>query len=106
MTKTIRVFGRKKFTKEGHKPFCNYTYTKDGKTFYRVKFNRTCNNTPTGSGYYLLTVDTKNLTLQHFSKHPEWNIVIWIADIDKCEVDSKSNEELAQKKIDELNDIL
>lgn len=105
MEKTIKVFGRRRYTKQGHKAFYAYSYTKDGKIFFRVKFRQECHNIPTGGGYYLLTIDTSKVTIQHFADHPEWNAVIWLEDIVNCKADTESNEAMQKKALEEVSEL-
>lgn len=104
MEKTMKIFGREQRTSEGKK-FYTYTYTKDGKTFFKVKFKMGCSNIPTGKGYYLITINKEELSLQKFKNHPEWNSVIWIDNIIKCVADEESNNKRSAKMLEEIDNL-
>lgn len=61
--RTIRVFGREKTRNDGTK-YVEYSFTKDGDTFYRVSFTNDCSIRPTKVGYWLLKIDANTVSLK------------------------------------------
>lgn len=65
--KMIRIYGKEK-TKEDGSKYVEYSYTKDGETFYRVSFTNECMIRPTKPGYWLLNVDRTTVSLKKAQK--------------------------------------
>ena len=59
----IRVFGKER-TKETGEKFVVYSYTPNGQQFLKVAFTKECATTPKKTGYYLLTVNPKDLSIK------------------------------------------
>lgn len=111
MEKTIRIYGKEKVVEnEGKKnKFVSFSYTKDGVTFYQVKFNQDCENVPKQAGYWKITVDTEDVSKQKGklnSNGNKNNDILWIRNIIKKTKDEAYEKEVAEKRAKEINDIL
>lgn len=111
MQKTIRIYGKEKSVEKDGKTlkFVSFSYTKDGETFYQVKFNQDCENVPKQSGYWLITVDTEDVSKQKGklnSNGNKNNDILWIANIIKKQKDEAYEAEVAKRRADEIEDII
>lgn len=111
MEKTIRIFGKEKTVGEGDKKqkFISFSYTKDGKVFYQVKFNQTCDNVPKTEGYWLITLDSEDVSIKKVKPNENGfknNDILWIANISKKVKDTVYEEEVAKRKRQEVEDVL
>lgn len=111
MQKTIRIFGKEKTVEnEGKKnTFVSFSYTKDGETFYQVKFNQECENVPKKAGYWLIEVDTEDISKQRGKINKNGNKnndILWISNIISKKKDDDYEKAVAKKRADEINDIL
>lgn len=111
MLKTIRIYGKDKTVeKDGTTlKFVTFSYTKDGETFYQVKFNQDCENVPKKSGYWLVTVDTEDVSIQKGkvnSNGNKNNDILWIANIAKKEKDEAYEAEVAKRKAEKIEEVL
>lgn len=104
--KTIRVFGREITRKDGKK-FTSYSYTNDGKKFYRVKFTQECENRPSKTGYVLMTVNTKDVSVQKPVKNDTYQTwYLWIKNVVSYQADEEHIAEMDAKRVQEVIDIL
>ena len=111
MEKTIRIFGKEKTVEnEGKKnTFVSFSYTKDGKTFYQVKFNQECENVPKKAGYWLITIDTEDVSKQRGkinSNGNKNNDILWISNIISKKKDEEYERQVADNRAKELEEIL
>lgn len=111
MEKTIRIYGKEKTVEnEGKKnKFVSFSYTKDGEVFYQVKFNQDCENVPKQAGYWLITVDTEDVSKQKGklnSNGNKNNDILWIRNIIKKSKDEEYEKAVAEKRSKEIEDIL
>ena len=111
MQKTIRIYGKEKVVEnEGKKnKFISFSYTKDGVTFYQIKFNQDCENVPKQAGYWNITVDTEDVSKQKGkvnSNGNKNNDILWIRNIISKEKDTAYEEEVAKKRAEDINNIL
>lgn len=108
--KVIRVFGRERQTQDGKNKFIAWSYTKDGETYYEVKFTQECTTQPKKPGYWLLTLNPKDCSIQHRkSKKDDLfkpNDVLWIDNVIDCKHDEEYEKLVAQRRLEEVNDIL
>lgn len=106
-TKTIRIFGKEIATTDGKK-FVKWSYTKDGVTFYDVKFARNCLQVPTVRGYWLVTFDISDCRKQKGKKTEKftYNDTLWIMQTLNIAKDDKYEAEVAEQRLQELEDIL
>lgn len=111
MVKTIRIYGKEKVVEnEGKKnKFVSFSYTKDGGTFYQIKFNQDCENVPKQSGYWLIEVDTEDVSKQKGkinSNGNRNNDILWIRNIISKKKDEAYEKEVTEKRTKEIEDIL
>lgn len=111
MQKTIRIYGKEKSVEKDGKTlkFVSFSYTKDGETFYQVKFNQDCENVPKQSGYWLITVDTEDVSKQKGkinSNGNKNNDILWIRNIIKKSKDEEYEKAVTEKRAKEIEDIL
>lgn len=108
MEKTIRIFGKEKQLDNGVK-FVSFSYTKDGEKFLQVKFNQACDNVPKTSGYWLITVDTEDVSLKKGKKLDNGNRandILWVSNIIKKAKDAEYEAQVATKRKEELEEAL
>ena len=106
--KTLKIYGRAIETKEGDK-FVQYSYTKDGKTFYQVKFTKDCDFLPNKEGYWAIDVEFGDISIQKSKPNEEGkklNDTIWVKKFTNFKEDTESKELAAQKRLQELEDLL
>ena len=111
MEKTIRIFGKEKTVEnEGKKNiFVSFSYTKDGETFFQVKFNQECENVPKKAGYWKITVDTEDVSIQKGKINKNGNKnndILWISNILKKEKDEAYEKEVAEKRAKRVQEVL
>ena len=111
MEKTIRIYGKEKTVENEGKSnkFISFSYTKDGVTFYQVKFNQECENVPKQKGYWLITVDTEDVSKQKGKTNSAGNKnndILWIKNILKKKKDDDYEAEVYEKRCKEIEDIL
>ena len=111
MEKTIRIYGKEKTVEnEGKKnKFVSFSYTKDGEKFFQVKFNQDCENVPKQAGYWLITVDTEDVSKQKGKINANGNKnndILWIRNIIKKSKDEEYEKAVAEKRSKEIEDIL
>ena len=111
MEKTIRIFGKEKTVDNNgvKNTFVSFSYTKDGERFFQVKFNQECENVPKKAGYWLITLDSEDVSIQKGkinSNGNKNNDILWIRNIAKKVKDEKYEKEVADRKAQEINDIL
>ena len=111
MLKTIRIFGKEKQVEQEGKTlkFVSFSYTKDGETFYQVKFNQNCENVPKQKGYWLIDVDTEDVSKQKGKVNANGNKnndILWIANIAKKVKDEKYEAEVAKRRAEEIEEVL
>lgn len=109
--RTIRIYGREKSVEKDGKTlkFVSFSYTKDGVTFYQVKFNQDCENVPKQSGYWLITVNPEDVSKQKGKTNSNGNKnndILWIANIISKTKDTVYEKEVAEKRAEEINNIL
>lgn len=107
MEKTIRIYGKR--VKNNKVDFVKYTYVNSKNVWCDVKFKRGIQNAPVDAGYYLLTIDTKDISYDKVKETRtvngttyKVNDVLWINSIIECKVDEEYIEELYQKREAEL----
>ena len=101
MEKKIRIYGREIKTNDGKK-FVTFSYTNDGENFFKVKFTQSCENKPKQErGYYLIVVDTDNISLQK----DEFGTIMWIRECSKCVRDYDYEKELEANRKAEVEAI-
>lgn len=111
MEKIIRIYGKdKEVENDGVKnKFVSFSYTKDGVKFFQVKFNQECENVPKKSGYWLITINPEDVSIQKGkinSNGNKNNDILWIRNIIKKEKDTAYEKEVADRKAKEIADIL
>lgn len=105
--KIIRVYGREVQLKDGGS-FVKFSYTKDGKTFYDVKFNKGCDQMPTSRGYWLITVLSEDVNVQRVKheKGVRTNDILWIKQVQDLKKDKVYEEVKNSIKQSEVNALL
>lgn len=109
MKKSIRVFAREVHTKDNKKSFLSYSYTKDGETYYKVKFTRDCQGLPKEQGYYLMEIDTNKTSLEKVNElynDKKLNDIIWIRELYSCKRDTEYEKDLLEKQKEFLEELL
>lgn len=104
MKTTIRIFGREQTTQEGTS-YIRYSYTTDGKTFYDIRFTKSCDKAPNGTGYYLITLDTDNVK-PYKNKKEGGNEVLKIFSVIDIEKDKKYEDLKKNERIKKVESIL
>lgn len=106
MVKTIRIFGRERKDNDGKK-FVVYSYTKDGKTFYQLKFRKECTMLPKETGYWLIEVDTNDCQVQRMKANKDFkpNDILWIKNITSVKRDSAYEEVIRAAREQEIEDL-
>lgn len=116
--KTIRIYGAEKTTQgENKKKFIKWSYTKDGKTFYEVKFTSEC-AIPSKRGYYLLTINPKKVNIKvtktktYYNEETDSlidikpNDIMWVQEIINIVPDKEYEAELEKKRLDDVMAVL
>ena len=103
--KTIRIFGRERKDTDG-KSFIAFSYTKDGDTFYQVKFKKDCASTPKKAGYWLIDIEPKDCNIQKRKAQEGFkpNDVLWIDNCSNVRVDKDYENELRERHEKEMAD--
>lgn len=102
----IRVYA-KKVNYQG-RYFLSYSFTKNGKKFYDVKFRKEVRELPTGSGFWLVSVPKGMCNISKAKPDKKghiWNDVIWVQEVVSCVRDEKyekAREDEKQQELDEL----
>ncbi len=104
MEKIIRIYGKDAQTLDGNS-YVRFSYTKDGKEFFDVKFNRTCEQMPTSKGYWLVTVMSEDCDIRK-GKNKNSNRVLWIRQIVNLKKDKEYEEFRNSIKQSEVNILL
>lgn len=105
MEKTLNIYGKEYVSKSGQK-FVAYSYTKDGKKFYRIKFRRDCNSIPNLKGYISLVVDSDYVSIQRAEKGSKLNDILWIGKVLNYAINETKNEERSERLKKEIEDLL
>lgn len=113
MIKTIRIYGKERKLKDG-RSYLVFSYVNSKGDWYDIKFKKTCNIVPKGIGYWLLTVDTKEVSLQTTKKPVTTNNttfipspIMWIGDVSRLIKDEEYENMLyaaKEKAIEEAFD--
>lgn len=115
--KTLSIYGKEQKRKSDGGKFVTYSYIKslkeplklaNGKELhtekFEVKFTRECETTPKGIGFYLIEVDEKDISIQQPQK-TGWKRTIWIKKAKSVTKDAFKDEELAQKRMAEIDEL-
>ena len=102
--RTIRIFARKKeivTKREGElKDIMEFSYTKDGETFYQVKLTKEVKKFPNETGYYLIDVEDENMTLKETKSREMFkpNDIIWVSKINNFKRDTEYEKQLRDEQ--------
>lgn len=116
MIKKIRVYASEKKTLDGQNTFIKWSYTKDGETFFEVKFTKKC-AIPQEKGYYLLEADSKDINIKKTKEKTytddngvvttvKPNNILWFKAIKSITRDEVYEAELEAKREAEVNELL
>ena len=100
----LKVFGKEFTTKEGKK-FIRYSYTRDGKVFYDVKFNRTCPYVPNLKYYVNIELQLDDISIQKENKKENKNHIMWIKNFESV-VQAEEDDKWKEKRLEELKELL
>lgn len=105
---TIRIFGKEVKCKKSDNKFNKYTYTKDGKEFFEVKFTKECKIQPTGTGYILLDLLPEDCGIKKVKgeKDKKYNSILFIRNCSNIRIDKEYEEEMKVKKLEEVKSVL
>ena len=107
MEKTIRIYAKQVKTEKVN--FLRFSYTKDGKKYYDVKFMQG-SAMPTESGYWLLTVDLNDVNTAKGKKREgskyEPNDVLWVKRAISLKKDVDFEKQRKEERLTALADLL
>lgn len=107
---TMRVFAKARKNSKG-KEFLTYSFTKDGKKFYDVRFRQSIDthNIPHNVGYWLLTIPKGQANIKKATPDENgklWNDIIWVKECVKCVEDEEYEKKREQERNQEVDDLL
>lgn len=105
--KEMSVYAKERFNKDGQYIGVAVSFT-NGKAWFDVAFSKECPVAIKEKGYWLLTVDKADLSVQtHKPTNTGFqpNPTIWVNKVISLVKDEKKNKELAQKRLDAVNDL-
>lgn len=107
----IRVFGKER-TRESGEKFVVYSYTPNGKVWYKVAFTKDCSTQPKKTGYYKLVVNPFALSIKEGrlittpEKTYKENDTLFISDVISFKEDTEYTKVLEAKKREKVEDML
>lgn len=108
MIKTITIFGRQRTKKDGKTKFLTWSYSKQLKNgerkFFEVKFTQACGNRPAKEGFWKLTLESTNASIE--KRNGKLNDILWIKEVEEFEEDKETLQELRERQAKELEEVL